>query len=224
MAPVFFLSDLKKETMSRSDCGDTWGPDGFFSNGDSNWYTDGKETWRHDRRRSDWINTPIEEQKIKHGQLSKHRSIGSPAALKVVPDEHGRIFTNLVWNIGESPEIARVINPTTKKRLQISFEDLNRPVFKQEDAKDPADGTIKIIFDHAGNACDNDLAISDECKIHHHHATVLNILRSIKAMTRMYPSTDPNQVRRCRSQQHHFMYLGKVEQGVWKVKGSPTSQ
>lgn len=187
---------------------------------------------RFDHDTQNWVAMDFsqrEQSAADRSDLARYRTVGTPSILLVHSDESRCIMTNLVWNIGESPEVAQVINPTTGVRTQISQTDLDKNPFKLNNQAAGDDNPIRITFDHASMNCDNQLAMSDERTILRKHGTVMNIMRSIKAMTRMYPTlhdTDGGQA--CRTQQEFFVCLAKVsgpstENEQWKVKSSPSA-
>ena len=180
---------------------------------------------RFDLDRYEWADLPMREQDVENSDLARYRTIGSPSVLHVRVDTNRCIMSNLVWSVGESPEIAKVISPGSSSRSQISHDDLMQKPFMIEANNDATKGNddIEIEFDHASMACDNQVAISDSRKIKRNCATVLNILRTIKAMTRMYPTlhnTAADSDNHCRTQQENFVSLAKVGDKKWKVKSS----
>ena len=178
---------------------------------------------RFDIDQYEWSSINVKEQKdVESSDLAKYRTLGSPSVLQVRMDTNRCILTNLIWNIGESPEIAKVIAPGSGVRTQIAHKDLMKKPFMIEVNNDMEknDEVIQIQFDHASMACDNQVAVCDMRKITRDCATVLNILRTIKAMTRMYPSIHDSEDNKCRTQQENFVCLAKVSENMWKVKST----
>jgi hypothetical protein len=204
------------------------GPDGNAYRKDA----DGKVIQRLNQS-NEWEHIDYAEKEITNedrSDLARYRTLGTPSVLQVRMDADRCILTNLVWNIGDSPEVAHVISPITGAKTQISQTDLDKKPFMLEgsvntdDNKVPSKSDkIRIQFDHASMACDNQVAMCDEREIRRECATVLNILRTIKAMTRMYPSLHDSDETTCPTQQEHFVCMAQVGDKMWKVKSSPSS-
>ena len=200
-------------------------------------YSPQKSTWeRYDRDAADWQGINMRQTGRELANLGRWRNQGTPSMLNVRPDMDRCIFTNLIWHIHSSPEVAKVVHPSTRERFQISQTDLRKKPFMIEVNNDSnrKDDVIKIMFDQASAACDNQMSIEDEREITRDKATVLNILRCIRAMTKMFPhlvvyenenlDKQLQEEVACRTVNDNFMCLCKVRENVWKVKAAPNAR
>ena len=192
-------------------------------NNDGQMYSYGEDGLsRFNQNTHEFEQLDYDEMIAENSDLAKYRTLGTPSTLHVRMDTNRCILTNLVWNIGESPEIAQVISPVSRTKAQISPNDLTKNPFVLESPAANKTDQITIEFDNASMSCDNQVPVSSRRVIRRDESTVLNILRTIKAMTRMYPALNNPDSTTCRTQQENFVCLAKVSEMVWKVKSSAT--
>lgn len=177
----------------------------------------------HDRYSDKWEKGSVDPVNDfqKQSDLAKFRTIGAPSTLHRQMDAERCIMTNLVWKLSESPEVAQVVNPTTKEKAQISAQDLEHKPFEADVAECQGyvpNDLITITFDHAATTPDNKTSIMQETTILRNKATVLNILRAIKCMTTFYPGSIGGP-----TQHQHFVSLCKVADRSWKVIASTSA-
>lgn len=173
----------------------------------------------HNRDTQEWEDTSVVEVDPEHSDLTQWRIEGSPRCLHVHIDGDRCIMTNLIWNMSDSPEVAQVVDPHTNMKFQISPADLEQKPFmiQHDNLNTVANDKITILFDNASTACDNETPIGDSRVIQRDRATVLSLMRTIRCMRRMYPSSYSDYNAKCSSQYDIFVNLAKIDSTTWKV-------